>query len=133
LLYQVLRKCPDLVESVCPAQWSDQSSGDLEPWGGEDLFAAFDELAKVTLTSARFCFFVDGLDEYHGNHQDLILLLNKLSTSSSIKFCVSSRPWNVFADAFQSYPQLKLEDLTAKDIKTYVGCLLEKNPKFQRL
>jgi energy-coupling factor transporter ATP-binding protein EcfA2 len=36
LLYQVLRKCPDLVESVCPAQWSDLSllcfvsSGPLE-------------------------------------------------------------------------------------------------------
>jgi hypothetical protein len=133
LLYQVLKKCPDLVESVCPAQWSDQNSGDLESWSGEDLFAAFEELSKITLASTRFCFFVDGLDEYHGDYQDLILLLNKLAKSPSIKFCVSSRPWNVFVDAFQSYPYLKLEDLTAKDIETYVRRLLEENSKFKRV
>lgn len=45
--------------------------------------------------------FVDGLDEYHGNHQELVAYLQQLQKAPCIKLCVSSRAWNVFADAFQ--------------------------------
>jgi len=133
LLYQVFKECPDLIQSVCPGRWSDEDSGYNEPWTRDDLFAAFGELSKVTLASARFCFFVDGLDEYHGDHRDLIALLNKLSESPAFKLCVSGRPWNAFVHAFQECPQLKLEDLTAKDIAAYVRDRLKENDEFRRL
>ena len=35
-----------------------------------------------------------GLDEYGGNHREL-------QKAESVKLCVSSLEWNVFADAFQ--------------------------------
>jgi hypothetical protein len=133
LLYQVFRERPDLIQSVSPARWSDEDSGYHEPWTRDDLFAAFGELSKVTLASVRFCFFVDGLDEYHGDHRDLIALLNKLSESPTFKLCVSSRPWNAFVHAFQECSQLKLEDLTANDIAAYVRDLFKENKEFKRL
>lgn len=133
LLYQVFKECPDLIQSVCPARWSDEDSGYNESWTRDDLFAAFGELSKVTLASTRFCFFVDGLDEYHGDHRDLIALLNKLSESPAFKLYVSSRPWNAFVHAFQTCPQLKLEDLTANDIAAYVRDLFKESDDFRRL
>jgi hypothetical protein len=133
LLYQVFKECLDLIESVCPARWSNEDSGYIEPWTRDDLFAAFGELSKLTLASVRFCFFVDGLDEYHGDHRDLIALLNKLSESPAFKLCASSRPWNAFVHAFQECPQLKLEDLTANDIAAYVRDLFKQNNEFERL
>lgn len=44
-------------------------------------------------------FFVDGLDEYDGEHVDIINVLRRFASSPSFKLCVSSRPWNVFVEA----------------------------------
>jgi hypothetical protein len=133
LLYQVFRQCPDLVESACSFRWNDEES-DTDSWSRDHLFATLHELGKRSLSSARFCFFIDGLDEYSGKHQDLILLLNTLSKSPSIKICVSSRPWNVFVQAFGAHGQeLKLEDLTRDDIREYVQRRFEESAKFRQL
>jgi len=133
LLYQVFRQYPNLLQLACRDRWSNETSRS-EPWTYDELFETFHKLSKINLSSARFCFLVDGLDEYSGNHQDLITLIDSLATSTSIKFCVSSRPWNVFENAFgNSSQQLRLEDLTREDIRTYVQSHLAENAKFKRL
>ena len=72
--------------------------------------------------SYKFCLFLDGLDEYSGNHKDLIADLRLLSSHTCIKMCVSSRPWNVFVNAFSSLDTvLHLEELTAYDIYQYAS------------
>jgi hypothetical protein len=131
LLYQVLKQCPDLIEKVCPIRFSQHGNVDPEPWSSKDLSDAFDELSRVTPCSSRICLFIDGLDEYKGDHTDLTGLLRKM-TSSSIKICASSRPWNEFTEAFnESDKKLKLEDLTRRDIRKYVEDKLEEHNKFK--
>jgi hypothetical protein len=101
MLYQAFRQCPDLLKEACPARWTDEI--EPEPWSLDEPFETFDRLSKK-LRSSRFCFFIDGLDEYSGNHQELVNLIKSISTSTSMKFCVSSRPWNVFEHAFGKNP-----------------------------
>lgn len=43
-------------------------------------------------TALRFCFFIDGLDEYDGDHEDVIQLLHDLARGKNVKICASSRP-----------------------------------------
>lgn len=101
-------------------------------------------LNEVTSQEAlplKFCFFIDGLDEYtdgakryRGNFDELIQLIMSLTSSLSIKICVSSRPWPAFEKVFGSSRfQLRLEDLTQNDIKNYVEEELGSHPEFRRM
>jgi hypothetical protein len=73
-----------------------------------------------------FCFFIDGLDEYEGTHQedakflvDLLCSWTNL-TPATVKICVSSREDNVFMNAFSAEQRIRLHDLTKSDIMRYV-------------
>jgi hypothetical protein len=68
LLYQVLCACPALISVACPQK------GPKQLWKRKELFEALDKVSKQTALSAKFCFFVDGLDEYEGDGEDLIAL-----------------------------------------------------------
>ncbi len=125
LLYQVLRACPALILEVCP------SKGAREPWKRKELFEVLDKVSKQRALPAKFCFFVDGLDEYEGDDEDIIALLQDLASSPNIKICVSSRPWNCFLDAFDdSKWKLILEQLTKDDMRQYVHTMLVQNKAF---
>ncbi|KIW23715.1 uncharacterized protein PV07_11894 [Cladophialophora immunda] len=116
LLYQVLKECPDLIEEIC----GPYTDADFE-WDPHKLHKAFEKLSKIPPLGYRFCFFIDGLDEYSGDHMDLIHTAERMVSSSFIKVCASSRPWNVFTEAFgRSEQKLKLEELTQTDIRNYV-------------
>ena len=78
--------------------YSDCESVDLhrfpyEPWGRAELFKAFDRIKALHNTiHKRFCLFIDGLDEYEGEHSELVELLSSFAASPNIKLCLSSRP-----------------------------------------
>ena len=80
----------------------------------------------------KFCFFVDGLDEYDGDHTELISLIHQLNVSTDLKIYASSRLWNVFELAFRSgsNPKIRLQDLTRGDIRLYVRETLEESRLF---
>lgn len=133
LLYQVLRQFPALIPSLCDGRWNGEEDG-FDPWSFDELFNAFERLAKQTLISTKLCFFIDGLDEYDGNHTELTRLVKNLASVPSIKLCVSSRPWYAFDKAFGGSEQkLKLEDLTKSDIRNYVRSKLQENDSFREL
>jgi hypothetical protein len=88
LLYQVLRACPALIPEICP--------GTKGVWKRKELFEALDKVSKQAVLPVKFCFFIDGLDEYEGDGEDIISLFQDLSLSPSVKLYVSSRPWNIF-------------------------------------
>jgi hypothetical protein len=128
LLYQVLRACPQLIMQVC------LSKNLREPWKRKELFEALDAISKQTTLPGKFCFFVDGLDEYEGDDEDIISLLQDLASSPSVKICVSSRPWNAFLDAFDdSEWKLVLEDLTRNDMRKYVQTILVQNKAYRKI
>ncbi|KAK0613990.1 hypothetical protein B0T14DRAFT_547836 [Immersiella caudata] len=128
LLYQIVEQAPDLTPRLFPGRWATQkifgsaALDHLPPWTWEELFEAFISLASLLERKRRrsLAIFVDGLDEFSGDHSRLIDLVKLLHSQQAVKVCVSSRPWNEFRDAFVSCPQLKMESLTEKDLVIFV-------------
>lgn len=77
---------------------------------------------------------IDGLDEFdedrHEDHRDLVHLLREANNTTGVKICVSSRPWNIFRDAYSKNPMLQLENLTREDIKSFVQEQLQLSPGY---
>ena len=137
LLYETFSQCPELIPDVLPERWkSCKPSNPIDRhWSRAELIKAFAKLSNQPRMLKRACFFIDGLDEYDGDHDELICLLRSFSRSNNIKICASSRPWNVFKRAFGtgSDTMLRLEDLTRNDITLYVRETLERNDLFNQL
>jgi hypothetical protein len=131
LLHEILRKCPNLIQTCLPHRWR---SGTQDPWTWSELQEAFVTLKQGLATSTKFCFFIDGLDEFDGEPRDLLPVIRDLSNSPNVKICVSSRPWQIFKDEFERNPdqRLYLQDLTKKDIKAYVRSNFEDDVSFQQ-
>ncbi|KAL5325671.1 hypothetical protein ACEPPN_006800 [Leptodophora sp. 'Broadleaf-Isolate-01'] len=126
LLYELLLKHKDLISTVLPEQWMEETISSSDEPG--DRRWNLDKLAKVfhrfrSLSGLKICLFVDWLDEYEcpdKNHANITSFFADLAKSPSIKICLSSRPRLVFEDAFRSAPSLRLQDLTSRDITRYV-------------
>ncbi|KAL8797113.1 MAG: hypothetical protein Q9195_000580 [Heterodermia aff. obscurata] len=134
LLFEILSQSPDLIRLVCASKLAAfrRFEEEIEPWTDLELREAIDLLKGETEMKARFCFFIDGLDEYNGHPEDIIKALQSLGSIPNIKLCVSSRPWNEFIDSFGGFPgfRLHLEELTRGDITTHVKQTLETNDHF---
>lgn len=138
LLYEILSKHRDLIQSAFPAEWDkvynelsseyNREGRYIQLWSLSKLRKAFAELINQARSRFRICFFLDGLDEYDGDHAELATFFRDLSSQNNhLKLCISSRPWPVFDDIFEHAPGLKLQDLTRPDIKLYVEDHLAKN------
>jgi hypothetical protein len=128
LLYQILRNDPGLIPRVCPDRRH------YEAWDIKDLKEIFKRIATQTVDSTRFCFFIDGLDEYDGVEEDVVTMLKFLSSSCNIKICASSRPRSMFEEFFHDKSRiLVIHDFTKEDMKTSIKHQLVTNEKFQRL
>ncbi|TGJ82841.1 hypothetical protein E0Z10_g5922 [Xylaria hypoxylon] len=137
LLFQLLTKRPDLIPRVAPRVWEAwclfgwQASAYME----NDLHLMFYNSVKVLVEEdkAKVCLFIDGLDEYNGDHHKLISTCQALFQLQNVKMCLSSRPWIVFEDAFSQAPNLMLQDFTYFDIKSFVVSKFSENEGFKRL
>ncbi|GAB1316034.1 hypothetical protein MFIFM68171_06244 [Madurella fahalii] len=89
-----------------------------------NLLAALGETWRLTLI-------IDGLDEFHENHAQLVELLREANKRPGVKICASSRPWNIFRDEYKTNPQLQLHHLTRQDIKLFVQERLHNSPGYQ--
>jgi hypothetical protein len=141
LLFEALRKNKDLIPDVLPNEWENKSAlaaHDLpirpETWSLAQLQMAFRRLVGLASPQLKLCLFVDGLDEYDGDAQDIAQYFKELSTCADcVKFCLSSRPWPVFREIYGGTPMLEVQDMTRDDIRLYVSDKLEKNRHMQRL
>ncbi|KAM7215769.1 hypothetical protein V8F06_008879 [Rhypophila decipiens] len=129
LLYQLMGPHPDLLEHVFPEQWDEAAlfKETVDSFEVPELKRCL-QRAVLLLTSikkVKVCLFIDGLDEFDGDHDELVqyleVLLSAAESRGHIKICVASRPWVVFGEAFIDRPSLRLEDLTFNDIQAYVG------------
>lgn len=134
LLYEIFQQSPHLIQETCANRWT--SSDPATSWSLSELHHSFQTVSKMT-TNLRFCFFIDGMDEYDGDHEDRIQLcqiFKDLVQSGSIKLCLSSRPWNVFEEAFGTeFPKLYVQDLTRNDIQNYVQARLQEHPEWDAI
>lgn len=141
LLFQILRSCPEVVPKVCPKRWQGDAFFHEHPpqWKRMELLEAIDSaLLEVQATAqTRFCFFIDGLDEFEDRDKDpysLIPTVRRLSSCPAVKVCLSSRPWRVFQDEFRELgnQQIALHDLTQSDIQNFIYGMLVEDDRFQR-
>lgn len=71
-------------------------------------------------TPRKFFFMIDGLDEFDGSPKEIVELVLGMAKHPHVKMCIASRPWLVFADAFEDRPSLRLEQLTDNDVRKYI-------------
>ncbi|PMD43771.1 hypothetical protein L207DRAFT_631816 [Hyaloscypha variabilis F] len=133
LLHDVLQACPDMIQKVLPNYWDQVKATPWQaqfklPLSDKDIRRAFSRLISdpKLYTNHCFCFFIDGLDEYEGTHQEdpktLVDLLGSWTNfaPTTVKICVSSREYNVFMNAFSKEQRIRLQDLTRSDMMRYV-------------
>lgn len=133
LMFQIFLQHPELLDLICPLRMNASDYAHLEPWTLEELAGCFDTLSSIDSLPSKLCIFIDGLDEFQGNHKDLIDFVQSASKSRNIKLCISSRPWIEFRRAFEVSPKLCVHELTMDDIHRYVREHLEYDGNYQRL
>ncbi|KAJ2985030.1 hypothetical protein NUW58_g5750 [Xylaria curta] len=137
LLHQCLTQKPQLIPKVCPRRWAlfkvfgSKAVKAAPPWAWEELHESFSTFDLLAGEQFNLVLFIDGLDEFDGNHQNLLKFVRLLHSRVGRKVCVSGRPWNDFQDAFKASPSLRLESLTASDIRFYVQDNLESRREFR--
>ncbi|KAI1409916.1 prion-inhibition and propagation-domain-containing protein [Hypoxylon sp. FL1857] len=135
LLYYVLSADPSLIPSLLPDMWREaqrSDKADLNLPSASEVDYAFSGL-KGEDVKDKFCFFIDGLDEYAGSHTAAARFVKNLVTKGNIKVLVSSRPITACHQAFSMKKKLQLQDLTRNDIKSYVYDNLSSHPHTQEL
>ncbi|KIL90671.1 hypothetical protein FAVG1_06406 [Fusarium avenaceum] len=144
LLHQLLSADPDLIEKAFPSLWTQLRHMTTKErvnfaldWTAEDLQAAFHSLLDSALPKTNICLFIDGLDEFDGDHRHIIDFFMGLTSrydGKSLKLCLSSRPWDVFEKAFgSSVPNTKLQDLSYEDMYCYAQDTLKTNTHIRQL
>jgi hypothetical protein len=130
LLYQALQNCREFAVRLFQERWEayDSLRGGSCPWTWPELKSSFQIL--LSDKALRFFFLIDGLDEFGGDHHELVELIVSASTLSNVKICAASRPWLVFEDGFEGRPSLLLEQLTYEDIKLYVTAKFNENKHY---
>ncbi|KAF5620089.1 heterokaryon incompatibility protein het-E-1 [Fusarium sp. NRRL 52700] len=133
LLVQLFRAHSDAMPFVASSRWESLCLFNEDPgrFNQNELEDMFRQAVKHISTQAKLAIFIDGLDEFDGDCNDLISLVQEC-IASPIKVCISSRPWTEFENAFGGYPRLKMEDLTYDDITKYVVSRFEANSQFAR-
>ncbi|KAF4982768.1 hypothetical protein FZEAL_1669 [Fusarium zealandicum] len=144
LLHQLLSSTPELISVTFPDLWhklrhmstKERISLELE-WTVSELKAAFHAFLDAALPRMRVCLFIDGLDEFEGDHLEIIDFFKGLtfrSNGHALKMCLSSRPWAVFEQAFEkSVPNTRLQDLSFEDMYRYVKDALRSSTQVRRL
>lgn len=133
LLLELLRQAPDLTPTVCEELWNkwDDVPKRNHKWSLCQLQKSLNSFAKLSPIEYRFCIFIDGLDEYDGgydgDHLDMVDNLLQLSESSHLKWCIASRPWNVFETGFgaENRQKIYMQDLTRQDILEFTRSRLQ--------
>jgi hypothetical protein len=144
LLFQILDQTPSLVQVVFNDEfqqhWRDPS--DLsDEWPLDRLFKVFMALTTQQEIPLGILILIDGLDEFQGDHAEMLKLLDLLvqvskpEDTQKVRFsvCIASRDWNIFRDTLHHYPQLRMQDLTFSDIQLYVTDTLSANPRMVEL
>lgn len=73
----------------------------------------------INSTSSRICAFVDGLDEFKGNLNELFDVLSKLRDLTGMKMCVASRQEPTFLQRYSEYPHIAVHEHNDSSIRYY--------------
>lgn len=140
LLFQFLNKYRHLVEDALPAMWREaiitedkDRVDDLEIPSISEMQSSLLQLVEIVSVDRKFWILIDGLDEFEGKHATIAAFLARLQRLPNAKVLVSSRPLSVFVSAFDHAPKMYLQDLTNKDIETYINDSILPHPHMAQL
>jgi len=133
LLLTILSQRRDLVSVCFPQTFTDIKDGEEDisevtpslEWTQK----AFKILSEASLKAVKIFLFIDGVDEFDGDHADISQFFRDLAASSVFKIILSSRPISACAEAFKSSSSLLLQDLTKEDIKRYVEDIIVRHER----
>lgn len=105
------------------------------PWTCERLLKAFNTSAEnLSEHDVLLTIFWDGLDECGKDARRLLRGMKEIvGKCPSIKFCISSRPEQLFRNYFFRCPKLSMQDLNASDIDTIISKELLETEEFLQL
>ncbi|KAI3325372.1 hypothetical protein HD806DRAFT_446340 [Xylariaceae sp. AK1471] len=137
LLYDIFSRVPKLISRIYednPESFG-QRGRMTQSWSLAWLEDVLRQLTAQKELPIKFCFFIDGLDEFEGDTFDICSTLQDLCSSSDIKMCVASRPWNIFETCLgeSAVHRLPVHDLTHDDIRNYVDSELRGHPNWDPL
>ncbi|KAH6879467.1 hypothetical protein B0T10DRAFT_552007 [Thelonectria olida] len=127
LLYQIFCSYRPLIRLVRPEHSPTH-------WTLEELFNLVRKVVARGTSTTKYCFFIDGLDEYEGEVENIVSAVKSLGSLPTVKLCVSSRPWNSFTAAFdrEGY-NLVLQHFTKQDMINYTKQEFLGNEIFRQL
>ncbi|KAI1212160.1 uncharacterized protein F4807DRAFT_450400 [Annulohypoxylon truncatum] len=123
LLHCFLSKSPELIPLAFPEQWQASMYRETIHIENDECQKGFEALVSpsTTIKKHKFALFIDGLDEFEGDHAKLVRqLFSWVNNTQNIKICVSSREWTIFQEGFRDCPKLWLHDLTRLDIRRVI-------------
>lgn len=125
----------NLAFAVAPRRWALfatlRNLNKQPPWEDWELKESFDLLLTEIVKKKRVIFFIDGLDEFNLLPAETLELIQGLWVRDGVKVCIASRPWVEFNDGLDSFPMLRVQDLTKNDIKRFVENSLNNNRGFK--
>lgn len=146
LLWGVVRQSPQLARLLFPHLWlpteaSDTSQPEIVELSEDDIVKAFILLTDggIVFDEYRFCFFIDGLDEFEDSRgytqSQLMQHLQRWTSNPSrnVKLCVSSRQLPIFSNTLSSAQRLTIHLFTSDDVRELVESRLWANTAFLEL
>ncbi|KAL2064627.1 hypothetical protein VTL71DRAFT_3764 [Oculimacula yallundae] len=129
---------PERFDSVKKDLQNDKTFSRTLHWEMKELRAAFKAIVCQEQLPLHLCLMIDGLDEFSGEQKFIIdtlsdLLLSPASSAVRVQLCLSSRQLNNFENAYSTCPHLRVQDLTAGDIKSYVESTFKSVPELRQL
>ena len=138
ILFEILSKHEMQIPNVFPELYAEEIAQQrrpihIQPLSGVELKVAFLRLLEVLPAAGRVCLFIDGIDEYDGDHEEICDLFKSIAIRPTVKVVLSSRPILACVEAFKHSKGLRLEDLTRKDIEKYVCDTLGSQARMREL
>ena len=136
LLYNILDEEKSLIPVAFPKRYQAMCSAAKDPIVFDPTYGELTRaLSRAIQMTQTHCFFfaIDGLDEYEreSGMADLAEELKELSLFPHVKVLLSSRPLQVFEEAFTSCPRLRLHEFTRSDITSYTERKLRSHHRAQ--
>ena len=127
LLYQILdsdRNAAAKIFTHNPEIGCRRTFRDWDPTFVERMLVKY-----LTSSQSYFCLFIDGLDELSSEQEmrKIVFFIKSLEKVENVKFCISSRPEELFKVYLGDKPSLNLHELTKKSMYNFVEQNLHPN------
>ncbi|KAL8813201.1 MAG: hypothetical protein Q9200_000430 [Gallowayella weberi] len=125
VIHQIFFQARHLFDKSIHADQNLLTKHNVDDWSNNELRHLM--VRAMDLLEGPICMFIDGLDEFDQDDdvEKVLSIIEDLSAAGTTKICVSSRPEHYLAQQLSKYCQLRLQDLTAEDMRVCIRDTLE--------